>query len=238
VVSNADTMWTYRHLIEDRYRPHWSNRRIERGRHSMSLFVWYFGTNRRYDDVPHHMMLLGPRYRGLLQDIFKHHHLAEDFSLYLHRPTATDTSMAPPGCDTFYVLSPVPHLDSGTDWPEQAESYRLAIADALERTVLPDVRQHVVTSRITHPQEFQDRLLSYKGADFGLEPLLLQSAWFRPHNRSEDVEGLYLVGAGTHPGGGIPGVLMSAKALESVLPSPHAALAARTPSRLVSQAGV
>jgi phytoene desaturase len=218
VVSNADTMWTYRHLVEPRFRPHWTDRRIDGGRYSMGLFVWYFGTNRQYPDVPHHMMLLGPRYKGLLKDIFKRQVLAEDFSLYLHRPTATDASMAPEGCDAFYVLSPVPHLDSGTDWATESERYRKKIAEALERSVLPGLRQHVVTSKVAHPQDFKERLLAYKGAAFGLEPLLLQSAWFRPHNRSEDVEGLFMVGAGTHPGAGIPGVLMSAKALESVLP--------------------
>jgi phytoene desaturase len=130
--------------------------------------------------------------------------------------------MAPEGCDTFYVLSPVPHLGSKTDWPAESERYRTAIAEALERTVLPDLRKHVVTSKVAHPLDFKERLLAYKGAAFGLEPLLLQSAWFRPHNRSEDVDGLFMVGAGTHPGAGIPGVLMSAKALESVLPSIHA----------------
>jgi phytoene desaturase len=187
----------------------------------MGLFVWYFGTNRRYEDVPHHLMLLGPRYEGLLRDIFKHHVVPEDFSLYLHRPTATDPSMAPPGCDAFYVLSPVSHLQSGTDWTQKAESYRLAIAQALERTVLPGLQQHIVTSRVTTPLDFQDRLLSYQGAAFGMEPLLLQSAWFRPHNRSEDVDGLYMVGAGTHPGAGVPGVLMSAKTLEMVVPEVH-----------------
>jgi phytoene desaturase len=218
VVSNADTMWTYRHLVEARYRRRWTDRRIERSRHSMSLFVWYFGTSRRYDDVPHHMMVLGPRYEELLRDIFKRHKVPKDFSLYLHRPTATDPSMAPLGCDAFYVLSPVSHLDSGTDWARAAEPYRQAVSEALERTVLPDLQRHIVTSRVTTPQDFHDRLLSYKGAAFGMEPLLLQSAWFRPHNRSEDVDGLYMVGAGTHPGAGVPGVLMSAKTLEQVIP--------------------
>jgi phytoene desaturase len=133
--------------------------------------------------------------------------------------------MAPPGCDTFYVLSPVPHLDSGTDWQSVAEPYRQAIAKRLDATLLPGFERHVVTSRLMTPLDFRDRLLSWKGAAFGLEPLLVQSAWFRPHNRSEDVPGLYLVGAGTHPGAGMPGVLMSAKALESVLP-PISAFAA------------
>ena len=218
VVSNADTAWTYRHLVAPAHRRHWTDRRVDKARYSMSLFVWYFGTRRRFDDVPHHMMLLGPRYKGLLDDIFRRHHLAEDFSLYLHRPSATDPSVAPPGHDAFYVLSPVPHLDSGTDWATQAEPYRQAIQRRLEETVLPGLGAEIVSSRITTPQDFHDRLLSFKGAAFGMEPLLLQSAWFRPHNRSEDLPGLYLVGAGTHPGAGVPGVLMSAKALESVLP--------------------
>ncbi len=218
VVSNADTAWTYRHLVAPLHRRVWSDKKLDRARFSMSLFVWYFGTNRRYDNVPHHTMVLGPRYEALLRDIFERHHLAEDFSLYLHRPTASDAAMAPPGCDAFYALSPVPHLDSGTDWPATAESYRQAIQRRLETTLLPGLSQHVVTSRVMTPLDFQDRLLSYKGAAFGLEPLLLQSAWFRPHNRSEDVPGLFMVGAGTHPGAGMPGVLMSAKALETVLP--------------------
>jgi len=211
-------MWTYKNLIEPRWRKRWTDRRIEDSRHSMSLFVWYFGTNKRYEDVPHHMMVLGPRYDELLRDIFKRHKLADDFSLYLHRPTATDPALAPPGCDAFYVLSPVPHLASGTDWAQHAEPYRQAVQEALERTVLPQLGQHIVTSRMTTPQDFHDRLLSYKGAAFGQEPLLLQSAWFRAHNRSEDVDGLYMVGAGTHPGAGVPGVLMSAKTLEQVIP--------------------
>jgi len=219
VVSNADTAWTYRHLVGAQHRRHWSDRRIDHGRYSMSLFVWYFGTDRQYPEVPHHTMLLGPRYRELLVDIFKRHRLADDFSLYLHRPTATDASMAPPGRDTFYALAPVPHLDSGTDWAEHAERFQQAIAEALEATLLPGLRQHLTTSFVTTPQDFHDDLLSFKGAAFGLEPLLLQSAWFRPHNRSEDVPGLFMVGAGTHPGAGVPGVLMSAKALQSVLPA-------------------
>ncbi len=219
VISNADTAWTYRQLVAPEHRRVWSDRKLARASYSMSLFVWYFGLDRRYDDVPHHTIALGPRYEGLLRDIFKRHHLADDFSLYLHRPTATDTSMAPPGCDAFYVLSPVPHLDSGTDWTAQAEPYRRAIEQRLDATLLPGFAKHVVVSKTITPNYFRDRLLSDKGAAFGLEPLLRQSAWFRPHNRSEDVPGLYMVGAGTHPGAGIPGVLMSAKALETVLPS-------------------
>jgi phytoene desaturase len=218
VVSNADSAWTYKNLIAPQHRKVWTDRKIDNGRYSMGLFVWYFGTSRQYHDVPHHMMVLGPRYKELLTDIFKRHKLADDFSLYLHRPTATDPSLAPAGCDTFYVLAPVPHLDSGTDWAQHAEPYREAIAALLETSVLPGLRSHIVTSKVTTPQDFHDRLWSFKGAGFGLEPLLLQSAWFRPHNRSEDVDGLYMVGAATHPGAGVPGVLMSAKALETVVP--------------------
>jgi phytoene desaturase len=219
VVSNADSAWTYRYLVEEKYRKHWTNRKVENGRYSMSLFVWYFGSKRQYPEVPHHMMLLGDRYESLLTDIFKKHHLAKDFSLYLHRPTATDPSLAPEGHDTFYVLSPVPHLDAGVDWSEHMESYRQSIQTYLEQTVLPELGEHITESFCMTPQDFKDRLLSYKGAAFGLEPLLLQSAWFRPHNISEDVQGLYMVGASTHPGAGIPGVLSSAKALESVMPT-------------------
>lgn len=220
VVCNADTAWTYKNLIDPQHRKVWTDAKVEKSKHSMSLFVWYFGTNKRFEDVPHHMMLLGPRYEALLKDIFKNHHLADDFSLYLHRPTATDPAMAPEGCDTFYVLAPVPNLQSGTDWAAHAEPYRAAIAKALKETVLPNLSDHLTVSFMTTPQDFQDNLLSYQGAAFGLEPLLTQSAWFRPHNRSEDIENLFMVGASTHPGAGIPGVLMSAKALDTVLPDP------------------
>lgn len=218
VVSNADSAWTYRHLVPASARSRWTDRRIERARYSMSLFVWYFGTRRRYEGVPHHTILLGPRYKRLLTDIFERKVLADDFSLYLHRPTATDASLAPEGCDAFYVLSPVPHLQSGTDWSVVAEDYRQAIAGELSRTVLPGLQNEIVSSRMLTPLDFQDRLSSLRGAAFGLEPILTQSAWFRPHNKSEDIENLYLVGAGTHPGAGLPGVLSSARVLDSLVP--------------------
>jgi phytoene desaturase len=221
VVSNADSAWTYRRLLPPRARRRWTDRKLDRARYSMGLFLWYFGTDRQYPDVAHHTILLGPRYRGLLRDIFTRKVLAEDFSLYLHRPTATDPSLAPPGCDAFYVLSPVPNLEGDTDWRQAAEPYREAISRHLAATVLPDLDRHVISSRMMTPLDFQDRLYALRGAAFGLEPVLLQSAWFRPHNRSEDIAGLYFVGAGTHPGAGVPGVLSSAKVLESVVP--HAA---------------
>ncbi|MEM8817734.1 MAG: phytoene desaturase [Pseudomonadota bacterium] len=223
VVSNADSASTYRYLVPESSSKRWSRRKLARARYSMSLFVWYFGTDKQYTDVPHHMILLGPRYRELLRDIFDSKKLADDFSLYLHRPTATDVSLAPPGCDAFYVLSPVPHLDGDTDWNDDAERYRQRIAAALEATVLPELSQHTVTSRLLTPVDFRERLFSYKGAAFGLEPVLTQTAWFRPHNRSEDIEGLYLVGAGTHPGAGMPGVISSAKVLDTVVPDPRRA---------------
>ncbi|ABY31400.1 phytoene desaturase [Methylorubrum extorquens] len=217
VVSNADSAFTYGTLLGGRTR-RWSARRLARASSSMGLFVWYFGTRKKYPEVDHHMILMGPRYRGLLQDIFDRKHLANDFSLYLHRPTATDPLLAPPGCDAFYVLAPVPNLDGGQDWAQLAEPYRQRIARFLEGSVLPGLSDALVTSRVTTPQDFSDDFLSFRGSGFGLEPVLTQSAWFRPHNRSEDVANLFLVGAGTHPGAGLPGVLSSARVLDSVVP--------------------
>jgi phytoene desaturase len=227
VVSNACSAWTYKQLLPSVARKRWTDAKIARARYSMSLFVWYFGTRRRYEDVAHHTILLGPRYRGLLDDIFRRKILAEDFSLYLHRPTATDPSLAPEGCDAFYVLSPVPHLQSDTDWTTEAEPYRQRIEAMLSRTVLPDLGEQVVTSRLMTPNDFETRLSSFRGAAFGLEPVLTQSAWFRPHNSSEEVERLYLVGAGTHPGAGLPGVLSSARVLDALVPDPHDLVARR-----------
>jgi phytoene desaturase len=218
VVSNADSAWTYRHLLAETKRRHWTNRRLDRASYSMGLFVWFFGTSRTYPEVPHHCILVGPRYEELLADIFERKHLAEDFSLYLHRPTATDASLAPPGCDAFYVLSPVPNLAGGIDWQKQAEPYRQKIEQFLEKQLLADLGKSVVTSHVMTPEDFHSQLLAYEGAAFGMEPVLRQSAWFRPHNRSEDVEQLYLVGAGTHPGAGLPGVLSSARVLDQVVP--------------------
>ena len=218
VVSNADVAWTYRYLLPSAARRRWSDSRIDSARYSMGLFVWYFGTKGHYADVPHHTILLGPRYRELLTDIFKHKVLARDFSLYLHRPTATDPSLAPEGCDAFYVLSPVPHLDGDIDWRTAAEPYRKSIAKFLDATLLPGFEGRIVSSRLMTPLDFRDRLLAYKGAAFSLEPTLTQSAWFRPHNRSEDIERLFIVGAGTHPGAGVPGVLSSAKVLDRIVP--------------------
>ena len=218
VVSNADSAWTYRHLIAPEHRRRWTDRRIERAKYSMCLFGWYFGTNRQYPDVAHHTILLCDRYRALLTDIFKRHKLADDFSLYLHRPTATDPSLAPEGCDAFYVLAPVPHLDSGTDWQIEAERYRLAISAYLSASILPGLEAAIISSRMMTPQDFYDELLSLKGAAFSLEPVITQTAYFRPHNTSEELDNLFLVGAGTHPGAGVPGVISSARVLDKVVP--------------------
>jgi len=220
VVSNADVGFTYKHLLPQSARTRWTDQRVDLLRQSMSLFVWYFGTDHTYDDVAHHTILLGPRYEGLLDDIFHEKTLADDCSLYLHRPTRTDPSMAPDGHDAFYVLSPVPHLESGVDWNEQAEPYRQRVSRRLSETVLPDLEEHLVTSRMLTPLDFRDDYLSLKGAAFGPEPVLRQSAYFRPHNESEDVEHLYFAGAGTHPGAGLPGVLSTARVLDTVVPEP------------------
>lgn len=224
VVSNADMANTYRQLIAPEHRRRNSDRRIQRMRHSMSLFVLYFGTKRSYRDTPlaHHNILLGERYRGLIEDIFDRKVLAEDFSLYLHMPTRTDPSLAPPGGESFYVLSPVPNLEADVDWQQVAPGYRDRLLDYLEQHYLPELRDNIVAEHWIDPTHFAGDLRSYRGSAFSVEPVLTQSAWFRPHNRSEDFDNLYLVGAGTHPGAGLPGVLSSAKiTAELILGAPQ-----------------
>ena len=218
VISNADASYTYSTLLGHAPRRRWSDRKLARAHHSMGVFVWYFGTRRRYENVAHHTILFGPRYEGLIGDIFKRRVLADDFSLYLHRPTATDPSLAPPNNDAFYALVPVPHLQGATDWASYAETFRRKVEARLAATLLPGLGDDIVTSRVTTPRDFETDFLSLHGAAFGLEPRFLQSAWFRPHNRSEEVEGLFLVGAGTHPGAGLPGVLCSAKIVDDLVP--------------------
>ena len=219
VVSNADVAFTYRNLIDPKNRKKYTDKKIERTKYSMSLFVIYFGTKKRYLDsgLAHHNIILGERYRELLSDIFHKKELADDFSLYLHMPTITDPTMAPEGHEAFYVLSPVPHLDSGTDWNETAPKYRDAIMQFLEDNYLSGLQKNIVAEHMIDPLHFQNTLNSYKGSAFSVEPILTQSAWFRPHNRSEDVKNLYFVGAGTHPGAGLPGVLSSAKIAENLI---------------------
>ncbi len=213
VVSNADIHHTYGTLLDGVPHAARMRRRLERMKWSMSLFVLYFGTDRRYNEqVAHHNIIFGPRYKGLLDDIFHGRQLAEDFSLYLHMPTVTDPSLAPEGCETFYVLSPVPHLGNAPiDWSTTGEAYADRILTALE-THLPGLREHLVTKFWFTPQDFKDVYNTYMGSAFSCAPLLTQSAWFRPHNRDDRIPGLYLVGAGTHPGAGVPGVINSAKA--------------------------
>ncbi|MEM8667118.1 MAG: phytoene desaturase [Planctomycetota bacterium] len=212
VVSNADIHHTYSKLYGQVSEAKPMSRRLERMEWSMSLFVMYFGTNRRYSDLAHHTILFGPRFKGLLNDIFKGHRLPEDFSLYLHAPTVTDPSLAPEGCEGFYVLSPVPHLGrADIDWDTVAQTYGDAILSSLEEH-LPGLRQSIVTRRHFTPNNFRDELNAYHGSAFSVAPKLTQSAYFRPHNKSDKVPGLYIVGGGTHPGAGVPGVINTAKA--------------------------
>jgi phytoene desaturase len=187
----------------------------------MSLVVIYFGTKRRYASegkLAHHNILLGPRYKGLLDDIFHNRgRLADDFSLYLHMPTLVDPSIAPEGHESFYVLSPVPNLKSGISWEAQAQQYRDSIMQHLEDHYLPDLQANLVTEKFVDPRYFASQLSAAQGSAFSVEPILTQSAWFRPHNRSEDIANLYLVGAGTHPGAGLPGVLSSSKIADDLI---------------------
>lgn len=211
VVSNADVHHTYARLYRSVPDAAPTQRRLERASWSMSLFVLYFGTDRPYD-MAHHTVLFGPRYKELLDDIFHGATLPDDFSLYLHAPTVTDPTLAPPGCGTFYVLSPVPHLgNAALDWDVVAPVYADRILAYLERH-MPDLRAHVVAKRWMTPRDFQHELGAYHGSAFSLAPTLTQSAWFRPHNRDPRIPGLYIAGAGTHPGAGVPGVVNSAKA--------------------------
>jgi phytoene desaturase len=217
VVSNADLRHTYADLLAGEPRADRGRRAVEKLDWSMSLFVLYFGTDRVYEGVAHHTVLFGPRYEGLCRDIFHGPTLPDDFSLYLHAPTVTDPSMAPPGHGAFYVLSPVPHLGHAPiDWDAAAPAYAERILAALERD-LPDLRRHIVTRRWFTPLDFKRELRSHHGSAFSAAPTLTQSAWFRPHNRDPRIPGLYLVGAGTHPGAGVPGVVSSAKATARVV---------------------
>ena len=218
VVSNADVGYTYRNLFAADKRGKMA-RRVSSLRYSMSLFVIYFGTKKRYLDsqLKHHNIILSKRYKELLTDIFEKKILADDFSLYLHMPTLTDPSMAPEGCESFYVLSPVPNLVSGVDWNKMARPYRDRIMQFLEENYLPDLRANIVAEHYIDPLHFQNTLNSYQGAGFSVEPILTQSAWFRPHNRSEEYDNLYFVGAGTHPGAGLPGVLSSSIIAENLI---------------------
>jgi phytoene desaturase len=224
VVSNADPSMVYSHMLPSVKRRTRTDRHITRMKQSMGLFVAYFGTDRTYEDLAHHTIVLGPRYKGLLDDVFNRKVLADDFSLYLHAPTRSDASVAPPGHESFYVLSPVPNQLSGIDWAQAAPEYLDRILDHLDERVLPGLKDSLTTKFSVDPRYFETELRSHSGAAFGPQPVLQQSAWFRYHNISEEVGGLYFVGAGTHPGAGMPGVLCSAKVMERVAPRPEIAL--------------
>jgi len=213
VISNADIEHTYASLLRDEPRVNGMRTSLRRKRWSMSLFLVYFGLRGNYPGLAHHTILFGPRYRELLDEIFGGHEVPEDFSLYLHAPSVTDDSVAPPGCSAFYCLSPVPHLgNANIDWSEFAPRYRERIFDRLESELLPGLRERLVTCKTFTPRDFHTELNAWQGSAFSLEPVLAQSAWFRPHNRDRDIDRLYFVGAGTHPGAGVPGVINSAKA--------------------------
>ncbi len=217
VISNADLHHTYTQLYSDVPETAAMQRRLERLEWSMSLVVVYFGTNVRYPNLAHHTILFGRRYKGLLDDIFHGREIPADFSLYLHAPTVTDPTMAPPGCEAFYVLSPVPHLGRAqVDWATVGEEYANRILASLE-SYLPNLRQQIVTRRVFTPADFSSVLNAYQGSAFSVAPKLTQSAYFRPHNRDPHIPGLYIVGAGTHPGAGVPGVVNSAKATVGVI---------------------
>jgi phytoene desaturase len=213
VVSNADLHQTYSRLYAGEPVAKKRTAKLERMDWSMSLYVLYFGTDLDYrEHVAHHTVVFGPRYRGLLDDIFHGATLPDDFSLYLHAPHLTDPSLAPPGCGAFYVLSPVPHLGHAPlDWHAIGDAYGDRILEALEQ-LLPDVRRHVVVRRELTPADFESELGAYHGSAFSVAPTLGQSAYFRPHNKDASIPGLYIVGGGTHPGAGVPGVINGAKA--------------------------
>ena len=219
IVSNADAAHLYQQMIEPSAQAASARLKLAAAHYSMGLFVLYFGTPRTYPKVAHHTIWMGPRYRELLKDIFHRQILAEDFSLYLHRPTATDPSFAPPGCDSFYVLCPVPNLQARIDWKIEGPRLRDRIVAALDRTILPGLAENITADFFKTPEDFRGDYLSVHGAGFSVAPLFRQSAWFRFHNRAEGIKNLYLTGAGTHPGAGLPGVLCSAKVVDALIPA-------------------
>ncbi len=218
LASNADVVHSYRHLLKESRSARRTASRLERKRFSPSLFVVHFGVEGACPEVPHHSILFGPRYKGLLADIYDHGVLSEDFSLYLHHPTATDPSMAPPDHATFYALAPVPHLGKfPADWSEIGPMLEERILAEVEKRMVPKLRERIVTRFHYAPPDFTHDLNAHLGSAFSLEPILTQSAWFRVHNRDDQIGNLYFVGAGTHPGAGIPGVVGSAKATAALM---------------------
>jgi phytoene desaturase len=211
VVANSDVATTYLNLLPASSRPKSVARRLKNYHYSMSCYLLYLGINRKYDNLRHHTIIMPERYREIIHDIFDGQGMPEDLALYLHVPTKTDPSMAPPGCESLYILAPVPNLAHGIDWEQEAPAFRNKIIHFLEQEAgLEGLEASIVTEQAFTPLDFASELRSYQGAAFSIEPTLFQSAYFRPHNRSRDIDGLYFVGAGTHPGAGIPGVLLSA----------------------------
>jgi phytoene desaturase len=211
IISNADVAMTYMSLIDKKYRRKNSDRRYEKAKYSMSLFMIYFGTRKTYPEIPHHNIIFSSRYEELVKDIFDRHILPNDFAIYLHVPTRTDPELAPKGCETFYACVPVTHQDSGIDWEQMKEPFRDKVLQFLNDKYLPGLLENLEVVEIFTPQDFEREFNAYKGNAFQLQPLMTQSGWFRPHNRSRDIKGLYIVGAGTHPGGGVPSAFLSGK---------------------------
>ncbi len=219
IVSNTDPVHLYNKLIAKNVQANSTKLKLATAKFSMGLYVLYFGTTCQYPNVAHHTIWMGARYRELLDDIFNEKILPNDFSLYLHRPTATDSSFAPSGCDSFYVLCPVPNLKSNIDWQVEGKKLQQRIIEALDKTILPNLKNHIVEDFYMTPENFKYDYLSAFGAGFSIAPIFSQSAWFRFHNKAEKIRNLYLVGAGTHPGAGLPGVLCSAKVIDSMIPT-------------------
>ena len=218
VAANADVMHSYRDLLRDNRAAARTAKSLAKKSWSPSLFVVHFGVKGTWPGIPHHMILFGPRYQGLLADIYDHGVLPADFSLYLHHPTVTDPSLAPEGHSTFYALAPVPHLGKfPVDWDAYRDEYERRILDEVGRRLIPDIHERIVTKFSYTPKDFAGDLNAHLGSAFSLEPVLTQSAWFRTHNRDDDIRNLYFVGAGTHPGAGIPGVVGSAKATAALM---------------------
>jgi len=218
VATNGDIMHSYRDLLGHHPRGKKAAASLSRKKFSPSLFVVHFGIKGSWPGIPHHMILFGPRYKGLLDDIYSHGVLPKDFSLYLHHPTVSDPSMAPEGCSTFYALAPVAHQGKlPIDWEEMGPVFEKRILDEVGRRLIPDIHERIVTKFHYTPADFGTDLNAHLGSAFSLEPVLTQSAWFRVHNRDDVLSNLYFVGAGTHPGAGIPGVVGSAKATAELM---------------------
>jgi phytoene desaturase len=223
VISNADVHHTYNTLLQDEPLSKRATKAMNKKDFSMSLFVIYFGSNKRFDNLSHHNIMFGERYKGLLNDIFKTGELADDFSIYLHAPSETDSSLAPEGHYSYYALAPVPNLKiSDVDWETESPIYAERILKYLEDHYMPGLRESIVLKKFFSPLDFVTELNAVHGSAFSLTPTLRQSAYFRVHNRDDDIKGLYFVGAGTHPGAGIPGVVGSAKATCSVIETDYA----------------